>query len=104
MLVVESSGHDRTCEAHTPVAHDRRAGDRTIGNNYRDRYLDCSLTAPANQQQPVNDSARLSMRFDGSPLPTLADRQTPLSYSPEPAERLTVCELRHTAAGANHVE
>jgi len=70
MLVVESSGHDRTCEAHTPVAHDRRAGDRTIGNNYRDRYLDCSLTAPANQQQPVNDSARLSMRFDGSPLPT----------------------------------
>src|SRR5437762_11837956 len=34
----------------------------------------------------------------------LADRQTLLSYSPEPAERLTVCELRHTAAGANHVE
>jgi hypothetical protein len=38
----EGLGHE-TCEAHTPVAHGRRADDRRIASDYRVRDLDCSL-------------------------------------------------------------
>ena len=44
-----------TCEAHTPVAHDRPAGDRRIAGNYRDLDLDCSLAT--NLNAPRRDSA-----------------------------------------------
>ncbi len=40
-----SSYDPATWEAHTPVAHDRRAVDPRIASDYRDRGLDCSLAA-----------------------------------------------------------
>src|SRR6266850_1845865 len=44
-VIAEGTRHDPTDETHTHMADDRRAGDRHIVGNYRDRYRDrdCSL-------------------------------------------------------------
>ena len=42
---MEVARYDPTCEAHTHMADDRRAGDRHIAGDYRDRHRHrhCSL-------------------------------------------------------------
>ena len=48
---MEVARYDPTCEAHTHMADDRRAGDRHIADDYwnRDRHRDCSLATNLNR-------------------------------------------------------
>ena len=96
-VIAEGTRHDPTDETHTHMADDRRAGDRHIVGNYRDRYRDrdCSLATNMNRigsdsypvlPKLVHPDCRLSERFG--------------SHNIANQRRSLVCALRRETLGS----
>jgi len=55
-VAAEGTRYDPTCKAHTHMADDRRAGDRHIAGDYRDRHRDRDCSLATNMSRIGSDS------------------------------------------------